>query len=51
MGDRFIGMYATELNKRCKQLENKENEKLKEYFRKRTIQGINTIAQMTEWAS
>lgn len=51
MGDRFIGMYAAELQKRWKQLDDKEDKKRKEYFHKRTIQGINTIAQMKEWAS
>lgn len=51
MGDRFIGMYAAELQKRWKQLDDKEEKNRKEYFHKRTIQGINTIAQMKEWAS
>ena len=51
MGDRFIGMYAAELQKRWKQLDDKEDKNRKEYFHKRTIQGINTIAQMKEWAS
>lgn len=51
MGDRFIGMYAAELQKRWKQLDDKEEQRRKEYFHKRTIQGINTIAQMKEWAS
>lgn len=51
MGDRFIGMYAAELQKRWKQLDDKEDKSRKEYFHKRTIQGINTIAQMKEWAS
>ena len=51
MGDRFLGMYAAELQKRWKQLDDKEEQRRKEYFHKRTIQGINTIAQMKEWAS
>lgn len=51
MGDRFIGMYAAELQKRWKQLDDKEDKNRKEYFHKRTIQGINTIDQMAEWAS
>lgn len=51
MGDRYIGMYAAELQKRWKQLDDKEEQKRKEYFHKRTIQGINTIDQMKEWAS
>ena len=51
LGDRFIGMYAAELKKRWKQLDDKEDKNRKEYFHKRTIQGINTIAQMKEWAS
>lgn len=42
MGDRFIGMYAAELQKRWKQLDDKEDKNRKEYFHKRTIQGINT---------
>ena len=36
---------------RWKQLDDKEEQRRKEYFHKRTIQGINTIAQMKEWAS
>lgn len=51
MGDTFIGMYAAELQKRWKQIDDKEEQRRKEYFHKRTIQGINTIAQMKEWAS
>lgn len=51
MGDRFIGMYAAELQKRWKQLDDKEEQRRKEYFQKRTLQGINTIDQMAEWAS
>ena len=51
MGDRFVGMYATELQKRWKQLDDKEEQRRKEYFLKRTIQGFNTIDQMQEWAS
>lgn len=51
MGDTFISMYATELQKRWKQLDDKEEQRRKEYFHKRTLQGINTIAQMKEWAS
>lgn len=51
MGDTFIGMYAAELQKRWKQLDDKEEQRRKEYFHKRTIQGINTIAQMQGWAS
>lgn len=51
IGDLFISMYATELQKRWKQLDAKEEQRRKEYFHKRTIQGINTIDQMAEWAS
>ncbi len=51
MGDRHIGMYAAELQKRWKQLDDKEEQRRKEYFHKRTIQGINNIDQMKEWAS
>ena len=51
MGDTFISMYAAELQKRWKQLDDKEKQRREEYFHKRTIQGINTIAQMKEWAS
>ena len=51
MGDLFIGMYTAELQMRWKQLDDKEDKNQKEYFHKRTIQGINTIAQMKEWAS
>lgn len=51
IGDLFISMYATELQKRWKQLDVKEEQRRKEYSRKRTIQGINTIDQMSEWAS
>ena len=51
MGDTFNGMYAAELQKRWKQLDDKEEQRRKDYFHKRTIQGINTIAQMQEWAS
>ena len=45
MGDRFIGMYTAELQMRWKQLDDKEDKNRNEYFHKRTIQGINTIAQ------
>lgn len=51
IGDLFVSMYATELHKRWKQLDTKEEQRRKEYSNKRTIQGINTIAQMKEWAS
>ena len=51
IGDLFISMYATELQKRWKQLDAKEEQRRKEYFHKRTVQGINTIGQMAEWAS
>lgn len=51
MGDTFISMYATELQKRWKQLDDKEKQRRKEYSHKRTLQGINTIDQMAEWAS
>lgn len=51
IGDIFISMYATELHKRWKQLDAKEELRRKEYFHKRTLQGINTIDQMAEWAS
>ena len=51
IGDLFISMYATELHKRWKQLDAKEEQRRKEYFHKRTLQGINTIEQMAEWAS
>lgn len=51
IGDLFISMYATELHRRWKQLDAKEEQRRKEYFRKRTLQGINTIDQMAEWAS
>ena len=50
MGDTFISMYAAELQKRWKQLDDKEEQRRKEYFHKRTIQGINTIDKMKEWA-
>lgn len=51
IGDLFISMYATELYKRWKQLDAKEEQRRKEYSHKRTLQGINTIGQMAEWAS
>lgn len=51
MGDTFISMYATELQKRWKRLDAKEEQRRKEYFHKRTLQGLNTIDQMAEWAS
>lgn len=51
IGDIFISMYATELHRRWKQLDAKEEQRRKEYFHKRTLQGINTIDQMAEWAS
>lgn len=51
IGDIFISMYATELHRRWKQLDAKEEQRRKEYFHKRALQGINTIDQMAEWAS